>query len=168
MSKINPDFIKSTPTPSSEILGQGTSYARQEEEVLVETARIIGQPEGPFGTAVCATQTLLMRSLGAARYSKFETLEIARHGLFAVCQNTSQNPYQAKTTLLELQLFLGNPSHPNTPNIKAIARIEEIKTAVDVPQPTPAGYVLRLLQVQPEDSAKLERFINEHLLRTAI
>ena len=168
MSKINQDFINSTPPPASEILGQGTAFVRQENEVLVENARIIGQPEGPFGTAVCAKQTLLIRSLGAARYSKFETLEIARHGLFAVCQNTNQFPYQAKTTLLELQLFLGDASLPSTPNIRAIARIEEIKTAVDVPQPTPAGYVLRLLQVQPEDSAKIERFIHEHLLRTAI
>lgn len=168
MSKTSPDFIKATPAPASDLPGQDKAFVRQDDETKPATAKIIGQPEGPFGTAVVAKQTLLMRSLGAARFSKFETLEIARHGLFAVCPNPNMFPYQAKSTLLELQLLLGEPQNPGSQTIRAIARIEELKAAVEVPQAVPAGYVLRLLQVQPEDSAKLERFIHDHLLNAAI
>lgn len=69
------------------------------------TARVLGQPEGPFGTAVVSNNTVLLRSLGAARFSRFETAELAPHAIFICVANTPNQPFQAKTTLLEFQLF---------------------------------------------------------------
>jgi hypothetical protein len=135
---------------------------------ITQSARIIGQPEGPYGTAAVARQTVLMRSLGAARFSKFETLEIAKHGLFVVCSDTRMYPYQTKSTLLEIQLFLGDPSASGTPIIKCVGQVENIRATADLPLPTPAGFVLRILQISSEDSLTLEKFVYSQMIESAI
>lgn len=168
MSKI----VSGSNTPSivrnPESIATTENFTRNETISPVESAHIIGQPEGPFGTAAVARHTVLIRSLGAARFSKFETLELAHHGLFIVCANPKQNPYQAKSTLLEIQLFLGEPTSAGTRMIKGIGRIEEVRAAVDVPLAAPAGYVVKFLQISSEDSNQLEKYIRERLLNAAI
>lgn len=152
----------------------GESLIDAEKPPVSDAARIIGQPEGPFGTAAVSKHTVLLRSLGNARFSKFESLELAPHGLFVVCNAPQQFPFQAKSTLLEVQIFLDEPSaHVSRARtepriIKAIGRVEEIRPSTDLPVPTPAGYVLRLLQVSPEDSRNLENYLRELLLNNAI
>lgn len=168
MSKILSGTVTDTPLRPADSRQAGEATPRREENTNIETARLLGQPEGPFGTAAVAKLTVLLRSLGAARFSKFETLEIAKHGLYIACSNPKQFPFQVKTTLLELQLFLGEASSPATRIIKAMGRIEEIRPAVDLPMPAPSGYVVRLVQVGNEDSVALEKFIYEHLLSAAM
>jgi hypothetical protein len=141
---------------------------RSETSALTQSARIIGQPEGPFGTAAVARQTVLIRSLGAARFAKFETLEIAKHGMFVVCGNTRAHPFQTKSTLLEIQLFLGDPAASGTPIVKCVGQVEEIRAAADLPFPAPSGYVVRLLQISTEDSVKIEKFVYSQMIESAI
>ena len=132
------------------------------------TARVLGQPEGPFGTAVVSNNTVLLRSLGGARFSRFETSELAPHALFVCVPNTPNQPFQAKTTLLEFQLFLGEPQSPGTRILKGIGRIEEIRSAVDVPVPTPSGYIFRILQLGGEELSHLEKYVHDQLLKAAM
>ncbi|MBM3381118.1 MAG: hypothetical protein FJY29_01610 [Betaproteobacteria bacterium] len=133
-----------------------------------QTARVIGQPEGPFGTACVSKKRVLVRSLGTSHFSRFETAELAPHGLFITVKNPQTQPFKAKSTLLEFQLFLGDPQTPGGGIIKGIGRIEEIRAAVEVPQPTPSGYVFRILQLSGEELATLESFIHEILLKAAM
>lgn len=141
---------------------------RPEGSTNVQTARLIGQPEGPYGTAAVARQTVLIRSLGAARFSKFETLEVAKHGMYVVCNNTREHPFQTKSTLLDVQLFLGDAATTGTPIIKCIAQVEDVRPAVDLPLPAPSGYVLRILQISADDSSKLETFVYSQMIESAI
>lgn len=170
MSKAisSPQSSATTSPHATEFTAPAETSIRAPERSITESAQILGQPDGPFGTAALARHTVLLRSLGTARFSKFETLEIAPHGIFVVCQDTKQNPYQTMTTLLEIQLFLGEATAPNTPLIKAMGRIEKIKPALDLPVPTPSGYIIRLLQVGTEDARQLETYIHEHLLSAAM
>lgn len=168
MSKILSGSVTDTALRQVDPRSSGDGLPRRDENSHTETARLIGQPEGQFGTAAVAKLTVLLRSLGAARFSKFETLEIAKHGLYIACAHPKQFPFQVKTTLLDLQLFLGDPSSPATRIIKAMGRIEEIRPAVDLPTPAPAGYVVRLVQVSNEDSNTLEKYVYEHLLSAAM
>lgn len=168
MSRILSGTVIDTPLRPADSRPAGETQPRRDENTKIESARLIGQPEGPFGTAAVAKLTILLRSLGAERFAKFETLEIAKHGIFIVCSNPKQFPFQVKTTLLELQLFLGDPASPATRIIKAMGRIEEIRPAVDLPMPAPSGYVVRLVQAGNEDSTALEKYVYEHLLSAAM
>ncbi|MEN9811231.1 MAG: hypothetical protein RLZZ488_2798 [Pseudomonadota bacterium] len=168
MSKILSGTVTDTPLRPADSRQAGEALPRRDENPNNESARLIGQPEGPFGTAAVAKLTVLLRSLGASRFSKFETLEIAKHGVYIACSNPKQFPFQVKTTLLELQLFLGDPASPATRIIRAMGRIEEIRPAVDLPIPAPSGYVVRLVQVGNDDSIALEKYVYEHLLSAAM
>ncbi|NBO37018.1 hypothetical protein EBU99_00340 [bacterium] len=168
MSKIIIDSTLVTPSRISEPTISSNQFHRTEEAAIAPAARVIGQPEGPFGTAAVSQNTVLIRSLGAARFVKFMTLEIAPHGLFIVVPQPQTQPFQAKSTLLEIQLFLGEPASAGNKIIKCIGRIEEIRSAVDVPHPTPAGYIVRLVQLSAEDVLQIEKHINEKLINTAI
>jgi len=132
------------------------------------SARLLGQPEGPFGTAVVSNNTILLRSLGAARFSRFETAELAPNALFICVPNTLNQPFQEKSTLLEFQLFLGEPQSPGSCILKGIGRIEEIKSPVDVPVPTPSGYIFRILQLGGEELSHLEKYVHDQLLKAAM
>lgn len=132
------------------------------------SARLLGHPEGPFGTAVVSINTILIRSLGAARFSRFETAELAPNALFICVPNTLSQPFQAKSTLLEFHLFLGEPQSLGNRILKGIGRIEEIRSPVDVPVPTPSGYIFRILQLGGEELSHLEKYVHEQLLKAAM
>lgn len=168
MSKIISGSGPHTGVRSAELIAPTEPQARTPEAEILQAAHIIGQPEGPFGTAAVAQRTVLMRSVGSARFAKFETEEIAPQGLFVVCANPAQFPFQTKSTLLEIQLFLNEPTSPGARIVKALGRIEDIRTAVEVPVPSPAGYVVRLVQMSSEDMQQLDKHLRELLLSTAI
>lgn len=148
----------------SENLPSGANDAPQQ----VSIARVLGQPEGPFGTAVTSKNTILLRSLGTARFAKFETLELAPHGAFVVLSNPAHQSFQTKSTLVDFELFLGDPQAAGTKIIKGVARIEEIRPAIDVPLPTPAGYILKIVQLTAEALNQLENYVHERLLKAAM
>jgi hypothetical protein len=163
--------ISKEPIQPSQDLGQpevSPTTGRTDERKADEVARILGQPEGPFGTTIVAHLPVLIRSLGAERFSKFTTLEIAQHGFFVSCSEPKNYPFQAKSTLLEIHFFLGEPAHSGSRIIKSIGRIEEIRAAVDLPVPLPPGFIIRFLQISPDDAASLEKYIHERLLHTAV
>ena len=155
-------------TPDASIsLEEGAFFAESNPQ-QPQTARLLGQPEGPFGTACVSKNALLLKSLGSARFTRFETAEIAPHAFFVVVNNMHHQPYQAKSTLLEFQLFLGEPHAPGSRILKGIGRIEDIRTAVEVPVPSPAGYVFRVLQISGEELLYLENYVHELLLKAAM
>jgi hypothetical protein len=88
--------------------------------------------------------------------------------MFIAVNNPQNQPFKAKSTLLEFQLFLGDPQAPGSKILKGIGRIEEIRAAVEVPVPTPPGYIFRLLQLSAEELAQLERHVHEILLKAAM
>lgn len=168
MSKIDSGTGVTTQPRSPEAVNHQEQTLRSDSRSAPETARLIGQPEGPYGTAAVSRQTVLLRSLGAARFSKFETHEIAKHGMFVVCQAPQGHPFQKKTTLLEIQLFLGDPAAAGTRLIKCFGHIEDIRAAIDLPVPLPSGYVVRILQISTEDSVALEKFVLSQLAESAM
>lgn len=135
---------------------------------VANKAQILGQPDGPFGTAVVSRNTVLLRSVGAARFSKFETVELAAHGLYIHVVNPSSQPFKVKSTLIEFELFLGEAGEPETHIIRGIGHIETLKNAVDVPIQVPSGYVFKVLQIKGDDLKSLEEYVHEKLLRTAL
>lgn len=146
----------------------GQASERVATEELVTKAYILGQPDGPFGTAVASRNSLLMRSVGAARFSRFQTVELAASGFFIRVPNMGVQPYKTKSTLIEFELFLGESDIPDTAIVRGIGHIEEVRSSVDVPTPTPAGYVFKILQMRGDDVKRLEEYIHEKLLRTAM
>lgn len=148
------------------IAGQPSERAAAEGQVA--KACILGQPDGPFGTAVASRNSLLMRSVGASRFSRFETVELAASGFFIRVPNTASQPYKTKSTLIEFELFLGEAESSDTPIVRGIGHIEEVRGTVDVPTPAPAGYVFKILQMKGDDVKSLEEYIHEKLLRTAM
>jgi len=163
MSKIVSGTGVTPQNRSTEAVNHPDQTLRFDSRTAPEIARLIGQPEGPYGTSVVSRQTVLLRSLGAARFSKFETLEIAKHGMYVVCQAPQGHPFQKKTTLLEIQLFLGDPAAAGTQLIKCFGHIEDVRAAIDLPVPSPSGYVVRILQISTEDSVTLEKFVLSQL-----
>lgn len=162
--KLLDERVKPTDSPTTRELAP----FNLDESKVNQSARILGQPEGPFGTACVSKNTVLLKSLGTTRFSRFETTELAPHGLFITVNNPQNQPFKAKTTLLEFQLFLGEPQTPGSKILKGIGRIEEIRAAVEVPIPTPQGYVFRILQLSAEELAQLESHIHEILLKAAM
>ncbi|MEY2986986.1 MAG: hypothetical protein RJB13_507 [Pseudomonadota bacterium] len=134
----------------------------------ISKAQVLGQPDGPFGTAIASRSTVLLRSVGTARFSKFETVELAAHGLYIQVAKASSQPFKVKSTLIEFELFLGDAGDPETRIIRGIGHIEAIKNAVDVPVQVPSGYVFKVLQIKGDDLKDLEDYIHERLLRTAL
>lgn len=170
MSKPSSDDLRSAARQSNEFLSHSepSFIAANDAQPPLSTARLLGHPEGPFGTAIVFKGTILLRSLGAARFSRFDTLELAPNGIFVVENSPAKQPFQAKSTLLEFQMFLGEPQVQTTQIIKGVARIEEIQKALDLPVPTPSGYIMRILQIGAHDRNTLETFVHEHLLKAAM
>lgn len=140
----------------------------QNRKDLPVKAQVLGQPDGPFGTAVVSRNTILLRSVGAARFARFETVELAAHGLFIRVANFANQPFKVKSTLIEFELFLGDATESNTPIIRGIGHIEATKSAVDVPVAAPSGYVFKILQIKGDDLKRLEEYVHDKLLRTAM
>lgn len=136
-------------------------------ETASSPARVLGQPDGPFGLAIGARRTVLLRSLGSARFMKLETLEVAPHGLFVQVAHPENLPFQPKATLVDFQLFL-KESAGEGHLIKGIGRIEEIRAATQVPFSIPSGYVLRIVQISGAELALLEQFVHEQVMKAAM
>ena len=159
----------SASTGELNLVNESHSDSSPRKELASKTqAQVLGQPDGPFGTAVTSRNTVLLRSVGAARFSKFETVELAAHGLYIQVANPSSQPFKVKSTLIEFELFLGNAGQQDTSIIRGIGHIESIKNAVDVPIKVPSGYVFKVLQIKGDELKILEEYIHEKILRTAL
>lgn len=168
MKNTNTDpFHPSSPPSSDAIAPQEHPKPELELESDSSPARVLGQPDGPFGLAIGAHKTVLLRSLGSARFMKFETVELAPHGLFIAVAHPENCPFQAKATLVEFQLFLKEGSGEGQ-MLKGIGRIEEIRAATQIPFLSPSGYVLRIVQISGTELAILEHFVHEHVMKAAM
>lgn len=169
MSKPTPNNMNKASKATGELNLVGEVFSEsQTKKDQVNKAQILGQPDGPFGTAVASCNTVLLRSVGAARFSKFETVELAAHGMYIHVANTANQPFKVKSTLIEFELFLGNAGEPNTRIIRGIGHIESAKSAMDVPVSTPSGYVFKVLQMKGDDLKLIEEYVHDQLLRTAM
>lgn len=109
MSKIVSGTGVTPQNRSTEAVNHPDQTLRFDSRTAPEIARLIGQPEGPYGTSVVSRQTVLLRSLGAARFSKFETLEIAKHGMYVVCQAPKGIPFRKRQPSLKFSSFWATP-----------------------------------------------------------
>ena len=156
-SPLRPDIVASQELPQPET----------QNDTVTHRARVLGQPDGPFGLAIGAHKSVLLRSLGSARFMKFETLEVAPHGLFIAVAHPENCPFQAKATLVEFQFFLKEASGDGQ-MLKGIGRIEEIRAATQVPVMIPSGYILRIVQISGTELALLEHFVHEEVMKAAM
>ena len=68
----------STSAGELNLVSEAPSESLTKKETISK-AQVLGQPDGPFGTAIASRSTVLLRSVGTARFSKFETVELAAH-----------------------------------------------------------------------------------------
>jgi hypothetical protein len=104
---------------------------------------------------------VVIKSLGSRNEFSFVTKDLSSSGLFALCSNLSDYPFQQTSTILDCEVDLGVHSHPPYAKIRflgKIARIMELGT-VDGDMP---GFGVRIVQISHEARVILENYISAH------
>jgi hypothetical protein len=106
---------------------------------------------------------VVLKSLGSRNEFAFTTFDLSSTGLFAVCSNFADYPFQQNSTILDCEVDLGPQSHPPYSKIRflgKIARVVEPSAAQTESQP--AGFGIRIVQIPHDSRVILENYISAH------
>jgi hypothetical protein len=104
---------------------------------------------------------VIIKSLGSRNEFSFVTKDLSSSGLFALCGNLSDYPFQQTSTILDCEVDLGAQSHPPYAKVRFLGKIARIMDggAADGDMP---GFGIRIVQISHESRVVLENYISAH------
>ncbi len=104
---------------------------------------------------------LVIKSLGSRNEFSFVTKDLSSSGLFALCNNLSDYPFQQASTILDCEVDLGAQSIPPYTKIRFFGKIARIMDGGTADDDLP-GFGVRIVQISHEFRVVLENYIAAH------
>lgn len=106
---------------------------------------------------------VLLRSLGSRNDFSFVTKDLSSSGMFVLCPNFQNYPFQAASTILDCEVNLGAQSHPPHSKIRFFGKIARVTEESDAQREGQSmGFGVRIVQIAHEARIILENYISAH------